>query len=439
MIEQIVLLSNRDSGGGTTDDWTSCYEIIANVIALTNNRERISSTLFQQGIYTVSYMCEKKPIKEIGWVVVTQIIEKLAAMKDIGVANRPFQDKTVYSRLLTDHHTFQILDDYVQKELVPRLPQKESLRLFPRRNTDRFEDPELYSAETFNEMTMGAWQCYLDLLIRDVEKKMEEKQDQPSELLEQWKNGYKVYLKNVFSVDELAGLAEHLEQISRMFECHFEAGKGDSIIEVAEQELKQRISMNPKVRSAFFDIVGKCSREAKESLAVWGKLFRSKNDVYPVNDETIIKYYGPGIIHYFDRHEKKIAEKLKNVTDAEQLEKFVKNMIDEIINSDIEVFLAAFDQERADRLRAKAQMFRNTNRDIQQKLTDTTKMLKYLNIDFGYGTPVASAVMLEFDTALETYMRENLDGDFYYYNTGSSDSAEVIEIYEVAPYNLIQD
>ena len=71
------------------------------------------------------------------------------------------------------------------------------------------------------------------------------------------------------------------------------------------------------------------------------------------------------------------------------------------------------------------------NDDLQKKLTDSTNMQKYLYILNGYSnTPTVSAIMLKFGTSLEKYLKKNSKGT-YYYDTGNSNSAVVIEIYQV--------
>lgn len=433
---QALLLSNRDSGNATTDDWTSCYEIIANVIALTNNRDtRISNVLFQKGIYTVSYVSEKKPIKEIGWVVATKMIEHLIQLQGSATENNPFYDPNIQSRLgISRNQTLKILDSYAEQNLFQKLPDEEQLHLFPRVDDTPYEDIIPCSAKEFNAVTMNTWQCYLDRIMKEAKEKIE------SNLLltEKWAGEYEEYLKDTFSADELIVLGDNLEKVSSMFKNRDQMTVSGDIIGSAQQEIKDDLSSDQMILDTFINVVKKCGADAKKSFDIWEQLIESMRQIPPVYDQTITNFYGRRIKNYFDRKEKELTNELKEITDIDKLHRFLKKTIDGIIDSDSGVFLATFDQERAERLRME-ENFGDTNSGIQRNLTDNEKMQKYLNIAFAYNAPLISAIMLKFGTSLEDYLRRNMKGSHYYYNTGSSSSAEIIEIYQVERYNLISD
>lgn len=433
---QTLLLSNRDSGNGTTDDWTSCYEIIANVIALTNNSEtRIANVLFQKGIYTVSYVSEKKPTKEIGWVVATKMIEHLTQLQSTAAENNPFHDNSINNRLgLSRNQTLKILDSYVEQNLFRQLPDEEQLHLFPRVDDTFYEDIVPCSAKKFNEITMNAWQCYLDRIMKEAKEKVES----DLSLTEKWTREYEEYLKDTFSVNELIVLGDNPEKVSLILKSHNPITVDEDIVESARQEIKDRLSSDPMILNVFINVVKKCGAEAKKSFDIWGQLIESMRWIPPVNDQTITNFYGRRIKNYFDRKEKEISDELKEITDIEKLDRFLKKTMDGIIDSDSAMFLATFDQERAERLKME-ENFGDANSDIQKNLTDSEKMQKYLYIMCAYNAPIVSAIMLKFGTSLEKYLKRNLPGLHYYYNTGNSSSAEVIEIYQVERYNLISD
>ena len=429
LVSQALLLSNRDSGNGTTDDWTSCYEIAANVIALTNNSDsRITEVLlFQKGIYTVSYVSEKKPTKEIGMVIATEMIKRLIELQGSAAEDNPFHDPDIEDRLgLSRNRTLKIVDSYAENQLFQQLPEEEQLHLFPRMDDTFYEDIIPCSAKEFNEITLNAWQCYLEKILKGAKEKI----TGDLSLAEEWKRDYEKYLKDTFSVNELIILGDNLEKVRSIFRNRNHLAVGEGILESAKREIEESLSSDPMILDMFIDIVAKCGNEAKESFDVWGRLLDSMGRIPPVHDQTIIHFYNQRIKKYFGRKENTISSELKEITDQDKLDSFLKKTMNEIIDSDSAVFLATFDQERAERLKMEENLS-DINDDLQKKLTDSTNMQKYLYILNGYSnTPTVSAIMLKFGTSLEKYLKKNSKGT-YYYDTGNSNSAEVIEIYQV--------
>lgn len=439
VVSRTVLLSNVDNDNGINADWLPCYAIVSNVIALTNNSDnRIFSALFHPDarIVTASYVCEKKPIREIGWVVVTKIIEHLEEIKGREENSSPFQDDALYDRLgLTGEHTFKILDSYAERKLFQLLPEEEQLHFFPKMEDMYYEDMKPCTPQKFNEITMNSWSCYLE----QVMKKADDKIEGEPELIEQWARDYGEYIKSVFTVDELVIFAENIDKINSIFSSYADTTRSGQILEAARQDIKSRLSSNQKVRDAFIGAIRECGLEAKEFLEKWGQMLDSVSLVHPVTDRTIINFYGWKTADYFDLNVRKISGKLKEISDIKGLEAFLKKLIEDVIDSDPAVFLAPFDQERIERLSTEEHLFGEAYRDIQTKLTDREKIMKYLNVNFSFQAPIASAVMMKVGTPLEKSVREAFEDEIYFYNTGSSNSAEVIELYNVEPYHLMQD
>ena len=161
-------------------------------------------------------------------------------------------------------------------------------------------------------------------------------------------------------------------------------------------------------------------------------LFRSA--LFPVDDSTIKSFYRVKMRDYFDLHESELEKELKSISDIEGLQRFLENTIDEIISGD-PVFSQPFEDEFESRLRADNRP-EDAKQYIQQSLT-VNDVYKYLQVNFNLGQPVLSAVLLKEGTPLFENLHANLSPNTYYYNTGYSNMAEAIVIYNIRTDDLI--
>lgn len=209
-VNNVLLLSNRRNDNAILEDWEMGYKIISATIALSNNEEtRITTNIFCNSVLTASYAREEKPISQIGQVVVGNLLLSLAE-------NTPHTDpklmddpKLAEKLGLTKNGTFTILDQYAQANLYALLPSEEQLELFPRRDATAQVQMSMLSANAFNEFTMGAWNQYLEEMIRTAKEKLE----MNSALRQKWGDAYRKFLADTFKKEEILYLADHIDDV----------------------------------------------------------------------------------------------------------------------------------------------------------------------------------------------------------------------------------
>lgn len=431
-VDTVLLLSNRRSDNAILEDWELCHRIAAAVIALSNNSDaQLARAIFSGGILTASYAAEEKPTREIGQVTVTCLLNKLSEYASKAAA-RPLDEAGLPARLgLTKKGTFELLDSYAGSALAPQLPSEEQLELFPRADMNAAARLSSMSDGELDEFTMGAWHQYLESIVRRASESIRSK----SSPRQEWTEEYRRMLAENFSNDELIYLAEHIEDVVELM-SKTRAPRSDArALSAAPEWLRYYLSSDPALTGIFAGAIKRQGREAGELADFWNGLLMSMRRMHDVRDSNITGFYEKLVQNYVDRHGDKLRSGFAAVHGAGELEKFLKNCLEHVIDSD-ETFSAPFEDELERRLNKRAQP-EGANQYIRKKLTGSG-VYTYLQTGFSLGEPLASAILLKTGTPLHTNLKNNLPPQTYYYDTGSGASAEAVNIYEVTAENLAE-
>lgn len=423
--QSVFLLSNRRDDNTILEEWGICYRIIAAIIALSNNEDSLSSQkLFGRKLFTVSYAHKEKPCQDIGQVIVECLMDKLESLvQKLGSSSAELMaDAELPARLgLSPEGTMTILDSYVDRVLLSQLPSQEQLEYFPRRDSEEHGLLSELPEEEFNALTMNAWNSYLEQIANRARSG-------------DWNSSYAGLLRKNFFADELIHLEDHLEAIrSRMLHAGM-LPPIQNVMEGAPAKLKRMLSQNPDTIEAFLEIIRTQGEDARVFAQERSRLLRSGAALFPIDDDTINSFYTAKMRDYFDLHESELEQELKAVRDIDGLCRLLENTIDQIISSD-SVFSQPFENEFESRLRA-GNRPEDAKQYIRQALT-VNDVYRYLQVNFNLGEPVLSAVLLKEGTPLYGNLRNNLDPNTYYYNTGYSNMAEAINIYYIRNGDLI--
>lgn len=425
--QSVFLLSNRRDDNTILEEWGICYRIIAVIMALSNNEDvSISEKLFGRRIFTVSYAHKEKPCWDIGQVIVENLMDKLESLvQKLGSGGGTaglMEDSTLPARLgLSQEGTMTILDSYVDRVLLSQLPTREQLEHFPRQDSEDYGLLSELTGEEFNELTMNAWDSFLEQIVKKARSS-------------DWSGDYAKLLAKNFFADELAFLQDHLEAVqSRLLQAKAPP-QDQNVMSSAPAKLKYMLSRNPETIQSFVDVIRTQGEKARIYAQERNRLLHSRSALFPVDDSTIKSFYRVKMRDYFDLHESELEKELKSISDIEGLQRFLENTIDEIISGD-PVFSQPFEDEFESRLRADNRP-EDAKQYIQQSLT-VNDVYKYLQVNFNLGQPVLSAVLLKEGTPLFENLHANLSPNTYYYNTGYSNMAEAIVIYNIRTDDLI--
>lgn len=429
-IESIVLLSNRRGDHVVLEDWNLCYRIIKNIIALTNSDETyITNAVFKQGIRIIGYAHEEKPSLEIGQIVVEKMIDKLSFDDNIDI----FKDKELSSKLgMSEENTLSIIDTYAEQELYQLLPNAQELMLFPRRDHSNYGDFTILSERQFNEITMNAWEVYLNQIAVEVQEQMQT----DASIKKHWRLSYKKLLSDNFSVGELLQLKTYLETIKKILSSAKAPSSEESVLSVAMKRLRYMLSTNKMIIDNFIEAIEELGQDAQEFLVSWKQFLASHSNIHTVSDESILEFYSQIVKGFFEHNKSEIDRKFKRVSNMKDL----KNVLLEFINKIIEenpIFNEPFENELEKRLQLKKLASPITAEQyIRQNLTGSDVPV-YFQTPFAYGDAVVSAILLNVGTSLHESFQDALPSNTYYYNTGKSDAAESISIYEIGEGHLI--
>lgn len=426
----IFLLSNKRNDNTLLEEWGVCCRIIADVIALSNNTySNIPSPFFAQRVFTVSYAYKEKPSQDIGQVIVEDLIDKLSELieelRHNGAAVKNLlNDKALPSRLgLTEEKTLTFLDEYVDSILAPHLPGPEQLEHFPRRDNSDYGPMCDLSAAMFNEVTMNAWNCYLSQLASQM-------------CAEEWEETYAALLAKNFFVDELLFLGMHLDAVRDILSQANPPYQEERVLDAAPAKLKAILSSAPAIIDTLLETIQEQSDQARAFVEARTQLFRSRDNLFPVTDDTIRRFYTRRTRDYFDQNKDQLEMDLRRIREIGELVRFLKVTINRIIDS-TPVFHAPFEEEFEARLRETNQPY-DAKQYIRQQLT-ADDVYTYLQMNFGLGEQLLSAILLKVGTPLYENLRDNLEQSVYYYNTGDGNMAEAVVVYEVNIENLISN
>lgn len=429
----VLLLSSRRDDNAILEDWTPCCRIAASVMALSNSNDvRLSKPLFDSNILTASYACEEKPTQSISQVMTSALLDWLA-QQDSAASAAPLEGRGAPAKLgLSQNGTFSILDDYVQTDLLRLLPTANQLALFPRRDNRPRGDVSQLSGREFNELTMNAWNAYLDSIVRQVRKTV----TQDSARQKRYKESYRETLRQNFSARELLWLSQHDEDVRTFFAGGKEPSQEESVLSAAAGELRFRLSSDPELVELFLNVIQTQAKQAETLLTKWTELRTSQQELFAVRDNSVEKFYRQKAQNYFDHHAAELAGRFRLLQSVEDLQDLLVTVLDAMAESN-PVFAAPFEEELAKRLDAMG-LPTDVAATIRQKLTGDN-LRTYLQTNFSLGQPFLSTILLKTGTSLHNSLANTLDPDTYYYNTGRSDAAQAVCVYEVKPENLIND
>lgn len=430
-VGSVMLLSNRRSDNAILEDWDICYKILSAVIVLSNNAEaKITAAFFDGGVMTASYAREEKPLPQIGQVVVTALIDGL--VKAIPpMDTKPLEDPQLAEKLgLTNNGTFSLLDVYAESKLYSLLPSAEHLEFFPRRDDASQVSMAMMSARAFNEYTMGAWEQYLSKLAQGVQERIA----RDSTIRSEWQEAYRAQLKKSFNRDELLYLVKHIQEVSEIMAGAKMPSQEAQILSAARDQLKYMLSGDNQLRQIFLSALQEQGRASQEFVELWNSLLKSMRKIHALRDNNISAYYERKVRNFYDRHGAEIAKTFSDMHEMEELEQFLRSTLNRIVDSD-EIFSSAFEEELESRLNEDV-LPTDAKQYIRKKLTGDDVFV-YLQTNFALGEPLISAILLKVGTSLYNNLYSNLAPTTYYYNTGSSNTAEALVIYGVSAENLV--
>lgn len=427
------LISNRCQDNTTYEDWRNGYRIAADLIALSNNSDSpVSSRIFGGGIMTVSYVCEEKPYAEISNVVVRQLLNVLDPISKQSVHGE--RGRTRAELLgMSDEGTLELLDQYVDQFLQAKLPTPEQIELFPRREESNWELAQLH-ADEFNEETLGAWDCYLQLLVRRTKEEIEAN----GSLRDRWQEDYSARLRRNFTCQELILLGEEIEEVKALLRVKRAPSRGKSPIADGIDQLKYLLSSDENLLSLFEKVIMQQAQEAEELEAAWQTLLDSRVRLHSVRDQKLVSLYTQAVNDYRDNHIDEMREAFRGVRTKSDLDEMLKDLLNDILLR-VPVFAANLEQELQERLKLE-----KTPGDAKQyisALLTGSNMPVFFRSNFSLGIATVSAILIKKGTPLFYTISENPDlpQGTYYYDIDYSNAVESIQIYSVSEQNLISD
>lgn len=430
-VDNVLLLSNRRNDNAILEEWDICYKILSASIVLSNNADtEIVSDFFCNAVMTASYAREEKPMPQIGQVVVTGLIEELSKagpQADL----RLLDDPQLPEKLgLTKQGTLSMLDQYAETTLYAMLPTEAQLELFPRR--DDAAQMALYalSAREFNDYTMGSWVQYLARVAGSIREKI----SQDSSARAAWQERYKEQLVTNFSREEIIYLSTHLQDVAQLMSASKTPSQEAQVLTAARDQLKHMLSSDSELLQIFLSTLQEQGRISQEFSDLWNGLIKSVRKMHPVRDTTIVTLYDRKVRDFYDRRGSELFSGFTAMHNTDELTTFLTSTLDHIIDSN-ELFASAFEDELESRLNEEALPI-DAKQYIRKKLTGNDVHV-YLQTNFALGDPLISAIFLKVGTPLYKNLFNNLSPTTYYYNTGSSNTAESLVVYQVSAENLV--
>ena len=430
-VNNVLLLSNRRSDNAILEDWEMCYKIISATIALSNNADtHVTSSVFCNSVLTASYAREEKPISQIGQVVVQNLLGELA--DNIPQTDpKLMEDPSLVERLgMTKNGTFKMLDQYAESSLYALLPTEEQLELFPRRDSYAQTSMGVMSAKNFNEYTMDAWNQYLAGIAASAQEKVA----MNSAMRQNWNEEYRGLLVQSFNKEEILYLVDRIADVADIMSKTRLPSQDTKVLDAAKDQLKYMLSNDPQLVEVFVNALRHQGSVALEFTQAWNSLLKSRRRIFDVRDANMVTFYERKVRNFYDRRGTDICTSFAALHNTDELQKFLKSVLEDIIDSD-DIFSTAFEEELECRLNEDA-LPTDTKQYIRKKLTGN-EVFTYLQTNFSLGEPVVSAILLKIGTPLYKNLYSNLAPTTYYYNTGNSNAAEALVIYEVSVENLV--
>lgn len=424
------LISNRrnDNQISRSED---CRRILADVMLLANSHDgQAAGVLFERNVKTAGFALVEKPSGDIAQVAVAALIRRMDLYRVKNSVRGLWEDEKLKLRLgFETDGTFSFLKEYVDAELAPLLPKEEELELFPRKEAEEWGRLEKFSVKEFDEMTMGAWNCYLEQIAGEAERALENEAWK-----NRWKQEYNLFLKENFTADELIQLADNRKSVLQRIIPSGGVNQGGTVLSSALRFLDYRISANPVMLEFFLNILADQAEEAGGLIDAWKGLTQSLGGMFGVHDGNVTNFYEKQTQMFFDRNDHEIQQRFRHLKNADELWDFLTEIIDRMVGAD-KIYGAAFEDELKERLDMTGSPA-DVRRYIRSRLTGD-RLHVYLHVGMALDMPVVSAVFLRLETGLHKSLKESLDSHIRYWDTGRRDAAEALDIYQVGPENLM--
>ncbi len=432
-LTSVCLISNR-CGDGTTLDSYQTTLAAANAILLTNTHNEGVAARMQAfrtaRFFTLAHSSLQKPVDEIGWVALKNIVERLCAM------NAPVQtDKAKLAELLhlSPDGCFTTLEPW-EKQRFGALPSAQELELFPRREPyDGVSLTDLSYAE-FDKLTMGSMEGFLEAYRAD---------SAGAEFISQAAASYQAQLSAELPISVLAGLSESAVH-TLFFETHAAAAYQQSPVLTALKWIVHK-QCSDMVRTAFYEAVCNLIVQAKKQVVFYKNLQAQLLSDYGFIhfSPNVEQYYGVITQRYLDAAAVGQEQNLKcfqnALLDESQIEENLKRVLDELISSN-ESFYTAFDEEM--RMRIGKADYATVAAAVQNKLlghgsgNNACWNTPYPLSPF-YRAILMNLSLDEKGSLLTQQLKSMFQGqNVEYFNTGNSDAVESVTVFLIEPAHL---
>lgn len=431
--DSVYLISNRRNDNTIISDWYQCSRILADLIVLSNSFEGdITKQLYSKDVKTAGYALVEKPVDDIAQVVVSSIIQHLNQYRKKTDASEILNKENLPEKLgISREGSIIILDDYCEKELLMLLPTEEQLEYFPRNTDEDLMAVHQLSEREFNALTMNAWDAYLEKIIETAEKMIQEGTRQK----EEWKKIYRLQLGQYFSADELITLAESEATVRKKFKNMSEYSMGHGVLDAAKNRLRYKLSSNDKMIDFFMNIIKEEGERGEQLIRTWNTLVSSLGQLFQIADSNLCKFYEKIVQRFFDERGPELGKRFNSIGSTEELELFMRECMDLMLQSN-SIFREPFEEELQKRLEGTSGPEEDVKAYIRSRLTGD-EVKTYLHVSFALETTDVSAILLKSGTDLHKSLIDKLPNTTYYYNTGSSDAAEALVVYQVEVSNLV--
>ncbi|MBR0283472.1 MAG: hypothetical protein IJQ81_18075 [Oscillibacter sp.] len=439
-LPKILILSNRRNDNGIDLDWRTCHCIAAATIAVSNQENStVVTDFFRPGFFTVSYVRAEKPFAAISQLCVNTMLEHISnLMPEESVGNLFQEPERLSQRLgLSPDATFSFLDEYVENSINAFIPDGEALNEFLSLFPIREPSPELYaellsetSAKRFNDMTFGAWDCYLETIV----KKARDAALHDAKGISDWRRQYGDLLRQEFTAVELEYLSERVAKIRRNFMRPSRPLTAEKPIRIdAKKRLCFLLSQDEHVIDSLCDEIKTLGEQARICLQTWDALLKSQKNLHLIQeeDQNFISYYKKPLTEYFFRNAENLRMEIRKILDVRSLKLFFQRTMDHLFAYENlgHVFSNSFGDVGAVQ-----------DEQTRRKLNSPDIPL-YLSLNFSLGAPVYSFLLLKVDNSDHKSLYHNLKSYFssetFFYDTGSDSAAEVLNIFRVNPDQLL--
>ena len=434
---KILILSNRRSDGRIIGSRELCYQIATTIIAVSNSADiKSASNLFRPGVITAGYSQVEKPYEAISQVCITALLAALEQLSSESDGNDSLRtSKILRERLgVTEVGTLSVMDEQINEIVEKYIPTFDQMDCFPLSAPETAQYKALFyenSPKRFNDMTFGAWDCYLNRLIQRVRHDMEN----GASNLPNADALYSEFLRKNFTTWELTLLAEEEERIrEQIHPVTVLSPLENDLQEDARRRLRHALSSSPTIADDFCRTVRELGEIAASYLLELDDLFSSLVELHQIraDEQNFAAYYRKPLNNYLEANLDtgyRIREKFRHILGSRELKAFFRDIMEDMFKNRTlrealsatfeDVGMAEIDQTR-------------------RKLTQNVPV--YLSVSTDMGPPIHSFVLLKTDSparvSLFRNLKEHLPERTHFFNTGYGSKAEALDIYQVGAEQL---